>query len=232
MTELRAGWPEQSPSRTRPRRSCRPPLKSEMCELAGHDLPGHDLKGGLRTVAVRIAENPLTRLAVGVTRGPEGHQSAHFVIEMMAWHGQDEILALSSSLWIYSLTVPGDFCSAGRRLDGGFFALIPHKRPSEYLAPEQPNGSSAIARHLPQRTASGQIGVPVFDHTELVPDHVGHGGVTVLRYVTAAPKPRPELQAHRDGVPLITGSVSEMKVEAILLLAMRSAGSKSEAHLS
>ena len=183
-------------------------------------------------VAVGIAENRLTRLADGMARGPEGQQSAYFVIELMARDGEHEILTMSSSLWIYGFTVPGDLCSTGRRLDGGFFAFVPHKRPSEYQAPKQSNSSRAVARNLPQRTTSGQVGVPVFDHTELVSDHIGHDRVTVLRYMTAAEKPRPELQAHRDGVPLITGSVSEMKVKAILLLAMRSAGGKPDTHLS
>jgi hypothetical protein len=50
--------------------------------------------------------------------------------------------------------------------------------------------------------------------------------------VTVTQKPSPELDARGDRVPLITLTIGEMKVKAILLLTMGGARGKPETHLS
>jgi len=183
-------------------------------------------------VAVGIVENLLIPVADHVNRCSQGHQPLYLVVEMMTRGRQDEVLTMWSGPWIDALAAPAELCSTGGGLDGSFLSLIPDEGPSEYLTPEQSNGSRAIARHFRQWAASGEVGVPVFDDTELVPDHVGHGGKAVLRNVTVAAQPRPQFHARCDGVHLIPGPVSEMNVKSVVLFTVRRASRKPETHLS
>jgi hypothetical protein len=162
----------------------------------------------------------------------ESQHSLDLVIELFARHGHGEVLTWSSSARSDDLAAPGDFRSTGGGLDGRFLALIPDQWASEYPAPEQPDSSSSLARHLRQRTASGEIGVPVFDDAELVAGNIGHGGIAVLRDVTVPAKPRPEPHTPRDGLVLIVGPVSEVEVKAIPLLTVRSARGEPKTYLS